>query len=107
MLHEKSRYFTAIPRILVQLQICQRGVKDRLIKHNIGTDHVTIRSELIYLFAGKVAGTVIWNRGPGSTRPKNRGFMTGPGNKPAQTMQVGFLAWSGTELNQTASQTPD
>jgi len=38
-----SRYFTAIQRILVRLQILQREVKERLKLHNIRTDHVMIR----------------------------------------------------------------
>ena len=33
----------------------------------------------------KVVGTVIWNHGPVPTRPKHRGFMSGPGNNPAKT----------------------
>jgi len=67
---EISPYFTAIQRILAQSQIWQREVKEGLGLHNLRTDHVTIRSELRYLIGGKVAGTVIWNRGPGPTRPR-------------------------------------
>ena len=97
ILPEKWRYFTAIRWILVQSQIGQREVKQRLKLHNLHTDHIVIRSELKYLIGATVAGTVIWNRGPGSIRPKNRGFMSGPGNKPAKTERVGLLggSWPG------------
>jgi len=33
--------------------------------------------------------------------------MSGPGNKPAKTQWVRFLAGSGTETNQTAGRNPD
>ena len=75
--------------------------------YNLHMDHVTIRSQPIYLIGAKVAGTVIWNRGLGTTRQKNRGCMSGPGNNPAKTMRAAFLAGSGTEQNQTACQNPD
>jgi len=67
-----SPYFTAIQRISAQSQIWQREVKEGLKQQNLCTDHVTIRSELRYLIGGKVAGTVIWNRGPVPTRPQTR-----------------------------------
>jgi len=82
-------------------------VKEQLKLHNLRTNHVMIRSELKYLIGAKVGGTAKWNRGAGTTRPKNRGFMSGPGNKPAKTKRVGFLAGIGTELNQTGCQNPD
>jgi len=85
------RYFTVIRWILVQSQICQWEVKERLKLHNQCTDHIVIRSELKYSIGAKVAGTVIWNRGQGSTRSKHRGFMSGPGNEPAKTERVGSL----------------
>jgi len=84
-----------------------REVNERLILYNLRIDHFTIRSQLIYLIRAKVAGTVIWNRGPGATQPKNPGFMSGPGNNPAKTKRVGFLSGSGTKPNQTASRNPD
>jgi len=71
-----------------------KEAKELLELHNLHTDHVMIRLELKYLIGGKAAGTVIWNCGPGSTRPKNRGFMSGPGNKPAKTERVGLLGGS-------------
>jgi len=74
-------------------------VKEPLILYNLRIDHVMIRSQLIYLNGAKVAGTVIWNRGPGTTRPKNRGFTSGPGNNPAKTKPFGF--WPGLEPNRT------
>jgi hypothetical protein len=49
----------------------------------------------------KVVGAAKWNHGPVPTRPKDRGFMSGPGNNPAKTTRVGFLAISGTEPNRT------
>jgi len=91
ILPEKWRYFTGIRWILVQSQIWQREVKERLKLHNLHTDLIVIRSELKYLIGAKVARTVIWNRGPGSTRPKNCRSMSGPGNKPAKTERVGLL----------------
>ena len=33
--------------------------------------------------------------------------MSGPGNNPAKTSRIGFLAGSGTKPNQTAGQKPD
>jgi hypothetical protein len=69
-------------------------VKELVELHNLRIHHVMIRSKLIYLIGGKVAGTVIWNRGPGSTLPKNRGFMSGPGSNPAKTERVGLLGGS-------------
>ena len=44
-----------------------------------------------------MVGTAKWNRGPSSTRAKNRGYMSGPGNKPAKTERVGLLgsSWPG------------
>jgi hypothetical protein len=87
-----SRYLTATLRILVESQIWEREVKARLNLHNLRTDHVMIRSELKYLTGTKVGGTAKWNHGPGRAQPKNRGFISGPGNKPAKRMGVGFLA---------------
>ena len=80
-------YFTVIQWILVQSQIWHREVKERLKLHNLRTDHIVIRSEIKYLIGAKVAGKVIWNRG----------FMSGPGNKPAKTERVGLLggSWPG------------
>jgi len=69
---ELSPSFTAIQRILLQSQIWQREEKEGLILHNLRTDHVTIRSELRYLFGAKVEGTVIWNRGPVPTLPRTQ-----------------------------------
>jgi len=90
-------YFTAIQPMLVQTQIWQQEVKERLKLHNLHIDHVLIRSELKYLIGAKVAGTVIWNRGPGSTLPKNCWFMSGQVNNPAKTKRVGLLgsSWPG------------
>jgi hypothetical protein len=63
-------YFTHTQRISVGSQIWKLQVKERLVLYNLHTDPVMIRSELKYLIGGKVAGTVIWNRGPGTTWPK-------------------------------------
>jgi len=46
--------FTAIQRILVELQIGQREAKQRKELHNLRIDHVTIRSELRYFIGTKV-----------------------------------------------------
>jgi len=58
--------------------------------HDLHIHHVTIQSELRYQTGANVAGSIKWNRGPGSTRPKNRGFMSGPGEKPAMTKLFGW-----------------
>jgi hypothetical protein len=105
--HTISRYFTAIVQILVRSHIWQREVKPRLRLHNLRTDHVMIQSELECFIAVEVAGTVKWNCGPGTTRPKNRGCMSRPGNNPAHTRQFRFLDRSGTELNQMADHNLD
>jgi len=102
-----SRYFTGTQRILVRSQIWEREVKEQLILHNLHTDHVMIQSGLKYLIGAKVGGSATWNRGPGTTRPKNCGFRSGLGNKPAKTKRVRFLAGFGTEPNWTAGQNPD
>jgi len=72
-------------------------VKERLILYNVRIDHVTIQSQLIYWIRAKVAGTAIWNCGPGTTWPKNRVFMSGLGNNLALVSQVGLLgsSWPG------------
>jgi len=67
-----SLYFTATRRISVWSQIWKREVKERIMLHNLRTDHVMIRSELKYLIGGKVVGTVKWNRSPVLTRPQTR-----------------------------------
>jgi len=69
---EISPSLTVIRRILVQSQIWQWEVKEGLKLHNLHIDHVMIRSEPKYLIGAKVAGTVIWNRGPVPTRPQTR-----------------------------------
>jgi hypothetical protein len=63
-----------------------------------------IQSEHKYLIGAKVALKVILNSGPGTTPPKNCEFMSGPGNNPAMTKRILFLAGFGTELNRTAGQ---
>jgi hypothetical protein len=64
--------------------------------HKVHTDHVMIRSELNFLIEAKIAGTVRWIHGPGTTRPKIRGFMSAPDINPAKAKQFGFLAGFGT-----------
>ena len=87
-------YFTAIQLILVQSQIRQwEGIK-RLKLPKLHIYHVLIRWELKYLFGASIAGTMIWNVGPGSTRLKDWGFMSGPGNNPALVTRVGLLGGS-------------
>jgi hypothetical protein len=71
-----------------------REVKEQVKLDNLRLEHVMIRSELRYLIGAKVAGTVIWNHGLGSTRPKNHGFMSGPGNNPALVTGFGLLGCS-------------
>jgi hypothetical protein len=55
-----------------------------------------IQLELKYLIGAKVAKTIKWNRGQGTTRPKNCGFMSFLGDKPAKTERVRLLAGFGT-----------
>jgi len=98
---------TATQRISVGSQLWKWEVTERLVLHNLRTDYIMIRSELKYLIGAKVAGTVKWNHGPGSTRPNNRGFMSSSGNNPTKTKRFGFLAEFGTEPNRTSCQKPD
>jgi len=84
-----------------------REVKEQVRLDNLGLEHATIRSELRYLIGAKVAGTIKLELRGGYNPAKNRGFMSGPGNKPSKTMWFGFLAGSGTEPNRTAGQKPD
>jgi hypothetical protein len=51
-----------------------REVKEQVKLNNLRLKHVTIQSELRYLIGAKVAGTVKWNRGLGSTWPKTEGL---------------------------------
>jgi hypothetical protein len=87
-------YFTATRRISVGSHIWTQEVKELVKLHNLRIHYVMIWSELKYLIGGKVAWTVIWKRGPGWTRPKNRGFMSGPGNNPVLVTRVGLLGGS-------------
>jgi hypothetical protein len=50
---KNRRYFTATQRISVRSQIWIREVKEWLKLHNVHTDHVMIRWELIYLIGAK------------------------------------------------------
>jgi hypothetical protein len=102
-----SLYFTANQRITLGSQICKWKVNEWLVLHNLCTDQVMIRSELKYLIGAKVAGIVIWNRGTGTTQPKNLGFMSSLGNNPTKTERFGNLAGFRTKPNQTAGQKPD
>jgi hypothetical protein len=87
-------YFTATEPISVGSQIWKREVKERLERHNQYNDHVLLQSELKYWIGAKVAGTVKWNRSPGTTQPNNCGFMPGPGNNSGKTERFGLLGVS-------------
>jgi len=102
-----GHFVNATQRLLVRSPIWTREVKERLNLYNLRIDHVTIRSHLTYLIGAKVADTVIWNRGLCTTRPKNRGFISGAGNNPTKTMTVRFLGRSRTKPNQTTNSNPD
>jgi hypothetical protein len=54
ILRNISGFSTAIQRRLVRLQIWKPEVKPGLKLHNLRSHHVTIRSELKYLFGAKV-----------------------------------------------------
>jgi len=94
-----SCYFTPIQGILVHLQICTWEVEEWLPLDNQCTDHFVIHWDLRYLIVAKVAGTIKWNSSPGTSWPKNSGFMSGPGYNHAKTKRVGFLSGYGTEPN--------
>jgi len=66
-----------------------------------------IRSELKLFIGAQCAGMVQWNGGLDKTRPKNRKFVSGPGNLTAKTTRVKFLAGSGTAQNRFAGWNPD
>jgi hypothetical protein len=91
------RFITAIQWILVQSQIWQREVKEGLKLHNLRTDHIVIRSELKYSIRVTVAGTANMEPRSGLNPAKNRGFMSGSGNKPSKPQRVGLLggSWPG------------
>jgi len=86
-------YFAGIQRILTWSQIEKREVEERVTLHNLHLYHVIIRWDLKFLIGAKIAGTVKWNRSPGSPQPKTAG------NNPANTKRVRF--WPGLEPNQT------
>jgi len=65
-----------------------------------------IRSELKYSIAAKGAGTLKWNCGPGTTRAKHHGFMSGWGNNPAKIKWFWFLAVFGTKPNRQPKTRP-
>jgi hypothetical protein len=69
-------------------------VKEGLKLHNLRTDHIVIRAELKYLIAVTVAGTANMEPWSRFNPAKNRGFMSGPGNKPAKPERVGLLGGS-------------
>jgi len=87
-------HFTATQRISVRSQIWKREVKEGLELHNLHTDHLMMQSELKYLIGAKVVGTVKMEPRSGCNPAKNRGFMSGPGNKPTKTARFGFLGGS-------------
>jgi len=87
-------YFTATQPISVGLHIWMLEVEDLVKPHNLRIHHGMIRSELKNLIGAKVGGNIIWNCGPGSTRPKNCGFMSGLGNKLALVNRVGLRGGS-------------
>jgi len=88
------RCFKATQRLLVGSQIWKRDVKEWLILRYLHIHHVVIQLKHLFLIGAKVAGTVIWNCSPGTTRPKIRGFMSGPGNNPALVTWVVLLGGS-------------
>jgi len=94
-------YFTAIQRILIKSQIWIWEVEEGMKLHNLRIHRVVIRWDLRHIFGAKLARTVKWSCNPGITRPKNCGFMSGPGNNPAKAKWVGFWTGSGTKQNQT------
>ena len=55
---KKRLYFTATQQISVQSQIWMRVMEEGLKLHNLRTDHVTIRSEHIYIIGAKAVATV-------------------------------------------------
>jgi hypothetical protein len=61
-----------------------------------------ISPEFKNLMGAKVAAIVKWNRSLGITTPTNHAFISVPGNNPAKTERVGFLARAGTEPNSSA-----
>ena len=66
-----------------------------------------IQSELELVIVAKLAGTVQGNHGPGTTLPKNNGYISGPGDNYAKTQQVRFLDRYGNELNRFSGPNPD
>jgi len=97
---------TSIQRISVWSQIWKREVEERLKLHNLGIHHNLMHWDLRYWIAAKVAWTIQWNCGAGTTWPKIRGFTSGRSNYPTKTMLVRVLAAFGTEPNRTAGQNP-
>jgi len=89
-----GHFFKATQQLLVGSPIWKREVKERYILYNLRIDHVFIRSQLIYLIGAKAAGTVIWNRSPGTSRPKDGWLMSSPDNDLALVTQVGLLGGS-------------
>jgi hypothetical protein len=63
-------YFAATQRISVRSPIWMGEIKEGLKLHNLRTDHVMIRSELIYLIGAKAVGTIYLEPRFGSNRAK-------------------------------------
>jgi hypothetical protein len=82
-------------------------VKEGLELHNLHTDHVVIRSELKYLIGATVAGTANMEPRSGFYPAKNRGFMSGPGNKPAKPERVGLVAVPDPDRGLRVGSNPD
>jgi len=95
--YELWRYFTAIQRILVWLQIWKREVKELLNLQNLSIDNVRIQSECRYSIGAKVAGIIKWNRSPVSPQPKHRIYMSRLGNNWELFIRSGLLggSWTG------------
>jgi len=97
MLPNMVCFFNATQRLLVGSRNWMWEVKVRLIVYNLQIDHITIWSQLMFFIGAKVAATIIWKHGPGTTWPKIGGFMSRLGNNPALVTRIRLFggSWPG------------
>jgi hypothetical protein len=83
-------------------------VKEGLKLHDLRTDHVMIRSELIYLFGAKAVGTVYLEPQIGSNAAKYPRFYVRAGYQPAKTKVVRVFGrfWNRNEQNRKSKPSP-
>jgi hypothetical protein len=100
---EISPNFTAIQRILFQLQIWLREVKEQLKLHNLRNDHILILSELNYIIGAKFGGSLAepWNGPVALVQPGNKTTGLYPLQVTNPRRHHGWNCYPGNDSNRT------